>query len=75
MMAVLMILSLPLADDVDPNSCYNRHLGLMMMLSSLDKAKHDQMTGLIVVFFWFSLGFCTFYVVLGCTIGSIILLV
>jgi fucose permease len=82
MMAVLMILSLPLADDIDPSvitgiftapiAAYLLPLaGLMMapiypiinsvMLSSLDKAKHAQMTGLIVVFS-----------ALGGTTGSII---
>jgi fucose permease len=82
MMAILMILSLPLADDIDPSvitgiftapiAAYLLPLaGLMMapiypiinsvMLSSLDKAKHAQMTGLIVVFS-----------ALGGTTGSII---
>jgi fucose permease len=82
MMAILMLLSLPLADDIDPSvitgiftapiAAYLLPLaGLMMapiypiinsvMLSSLDKAKHAQMTGLIVVFS-----------ALGGTTGSII---
>ena len=82
MMAVLMLLSLPLADDIDPSGItgiFNAPLaayllpfaGLMMapiypiinsvMLSSLEKAKHAQMTGLIVVFS-----------ALGGTTGSII---
>ena len=82
MMAVLMMLSLPLADDIDPSlitgvftapiAAYLLPLaGLMMapiypiinsvMLSALDKAKHAQMTGLIVVFS-----------ALGGTTGSII---
>jgi fucose permease len=71
MMAILMLLSLPLADDIDPTGItgvFNAPIaayllplaGLMMapiypiinsvMLSSLEKAKHAQMTGLIVVF-------------------------
>jgi fucose permease len=71
MMAILMLLSLPLADDIDattvtgifnaPIAAYLLPIaGLMMapiypvinsvMLSSLEKAKHAQMTGLIVVF-------------------------
>jgi fucose permease len=82
MMAVLMLLSLPLADDIDatavtgifnaPIAAYLLPIaGLMMapiypvinsvMLSSLEKAKHAQMTGLIVVFS-----------ALGGTTGSII---
>jgi fucose permease len=82
MMAVLMLLSLPLADDIDATAVtgiFNAPLaayllpiaGLMMapiypvinsvMLSSLEKAKHAQMTGLIVVFS-----------ALGGTTGSII---
>jgi fucose permease len=82
MMAILMLLSLPLADDIDPSvitGIFNAPLaayllplaGLMMapiypiinsvMLSSIDKAKHAQMTGLIVVFS-----------ALGGTTGSII---
>ena len=82
MMAILMMLSLPLADDIDatiitgifnaPIAAYLLPIaGLMMapiypiinsvMLSSLDKAKHAQMTGLIVVFS-----------ALGGTTGSII---
>ena len=82
MMAILMILSLPLADDINPSvttgiftapiAAYLLPLaGLMMapiypiinsvMLSSLEKAKHAQMTGLIVVFS-----------ALGGTTGSII---
>jgi fucose permease len=82
MMAVLMLLSLPLADDIDATAItgiFNAPLaayllpiaGLMMapiypiinsvMLSSLEKAKHAQMTGLIVVFS-----------ALGGTTGSII---
>ena len=82
MMAILMLLSLPLADDIDPSvitgiftapiAAYLLPLaGLMMapiypiinsvMLSSLDNAKHAQMTGLIVVFS-----------ALGGTTGSII---
>lgn len=82
MMAILMLLSLPLADDIDPSritGIFNAPLaayllplaGLMMapiypiinsvMLSSLDKTKHAQMTGLIVVFS-----------ALGGTTGSII---
>jgi fucose permease len=82
MMAILMMLSLPLADDIDPSlitgvftapaAAYLLPLaGLMMapiypiinsvMLSALDKAKHAQMTGLIVVFS-----------ALGGTTGSII---
>jgi fucose permease len=71
MMALLILLSLPLADDIDPSvttGIFNAPIaayllpfaGLMMapiypiinsvMLSSLVKAKHAQMTGLIVVF-------------------------
>jgi fucose permease len=82
MMAILMLLSLPLADDIDPTGItgiFNAPIaayllplaGLMMapiypiinsvMLSSLEKAKHAQMTGLIVVFS-----------ALGGTTGSII---
>jgi fucose permease len=82
MMAILMLLSLPLADDIDattvtgifnaPIAAYLLPIaGLMMapiypvinsvMLSSLEKAKHAQMTGLIVVFS-----------ALGGTTGSII---
>lgn len=82
MMVILMLLSLPLADDIDPSritGIFNAPLaayllplaGLMMapiypiinsvMLSSLDKTKHAQMTGLIVVFS-----------ALGGTTGSII---
>lgn len=82
MMATLMLLSLPLADDIDPSlitGIFNAPIaayllplaGLMMapiypvinsvMLSSLEKAKHAQMTGLIVVFS-----------ALGGTTGSII---
>jgi fucose permease len=82
MMAILILLSLPLADDIDPtkvtgifNAPVAAYLlpfaGLMMapiypiinsvMLSSLEKAKHAQMTGLIVVFS-----------ALGGTTGSII---
>jgi len=82
MMAILMLLSLPLADDIDPSvitGIFNAPIaayllplaGLMMapiypiinsvMLSSLEKAKHAQMTGLIVVFS-----------ALGGTTGSII---
>lgn len=82
MMAMLMMLSLPLADDIDPSlitGIFNAPIaayllplaGLMMapiypiinsvMLSSLEKAKHAQMTGLIVVFS-----------ALGGTTGSII---
>lgn len=82
MMAFLMLLSLPLADDIDPNvitGIFNAPIaayilpiaGLMMapiypiinsvMLSSLEKPKHAQMTGLIVVFS-----------ALGGTTGSII---
>jgi fucose permease len=82
MMAVLMLLSLPLADDIDataitgifnaPIAAYLLPIaGLMMapiypiinsvMLSSLEKVKHAQMTGLIVVFS-----------ALGGTTGSII---
>jgi fucose permease len=82
MMAILLLLSLPLADDIDPSGTtgiFNAPLaayllpfvGLMMapiypiinsvMLSSLEKAKHAQMTGLIVVFS-----------ALGGTTGSII---
>jgi fucose permease len=82
MMAVLMLLSLPLADDIDatvitgifnaPIAAYLLPIaGLMMapiypvinsvMLSSLEKEKHAQMTGLIVVFS-----------ALGGTTGSII---
>jgi FHS family glucose/mannose:H+ symporter-like MFS transporter len=78
----LMLLSLPLADDIDataitgifnaPIAAYLLPIaGLMMapiypiinsvMLSSLEKAKHAQMTGLIVVFS-----------ALGGTTGSII---
>jgi len=82
MMAILMMLSLPLADNIDataisgifsaPIAAYLLPIaGLMMapiypiinsvMLSSLEKAKHAQMTGLIVVFS-----------ALGGTTGSII---
>jgi fucose permease len=82
MMAILMLLSLPLADDINattvtgifnaPIAAYLLPIaGLMMapiypvinsvMLSSLEKAKHAQMTGLIVVFS-----------ALGGTTGSII---
>jgi fucose permease len=82
MMATLMLLSLPLADDIDPTAItgiFNAPIaayllplaGLMMapiypiinsvMLSSLEKAKHAQMTGLILVFS-----------ALGGTTGSII---
>ncbi|MFT5900500.1 MAG: fucose permease [Glaciecola sp.] len=82
MMAFLMLLSLPLADDIDSSvitGIFNAPIaayllpvaGLMMapiypiinsvMLSSLEKAKHAQMTGLIVVFS-----------ALGGTTGSII---
>ena len=82
MMAILMMLSLPLADGIDattitgifsaPIAAYLLPVaGLMMapiypiinsvMLSSLEKAKHAQMTGLIVVFS-----------ALGGTTGSII---
>ena len=82
MMAILMLLSLPLADNIDPTAItgiFNAPIaayllpiaGLMMapiypiinsvMLSSLEKAKHAQMTGLIVVFS-----------ALGGTTGSII---
>jgi fucose permease len=82
MMALLMLLSLPLADDIDPSvitGIFNAPIaayllpvaGLMMapiypiinsvMLSSLEKSKHAQMTGLIVVFS-----------ALGGTTGSII---
>jgi fucose permease len=82
MMAFLMLLSLPLADDIDPSvitGIFNAPIaayllpfaGLMMapiypiinsvMLSSLERNKHAQMTGLIVVFS-----------ALGGTTGSII---
>jgi fucose permease len=82
MMAVLMLLSLPLTDNIEPNGIsgiFNAPIaayllpfaGLMMapiypiinsvMLSSLEKEKHAQMTGLIVVFS-----------ALGGTTGSII---